>query len=188
MKKIITILMVLLVTTVVFGAYTPAAAPTATTLDIKTSNQGVLLHKITSVVVNDNATWNNSSANPITEAIPVNIGLTTEQSVAYYSVRTNTKKTVAIEVSATPLATGTDYYIPYKLKVGAVEGEFVGSAGKSAPTFAPISLNASAINTYSNGMRFLSQEITVQFAENYTDSALEGDYESTITFAITATT
>lgn len=187
MKKMITILMVLLVATMAFAAYTPASAPTASTVDITTSNNGVLAHKITEGAVSNNSTWNSEAA--ITEAIPVSIGSTDEQSVAYYSVRTNTKKTVAVTVTADALHTGTDYYIPYTLTVGAKTGNFGAYvASSTAPTTTPsITLDTGSINTFTHGMRFLSQEIKVQFSEDYTQSALEGDYTSTITFAITAT-
>jgi len=188
MKKMITILMVLLVTAMAFAAYTPASAPSTTAVDITTSNHGVLAHKITAGSVTNNSTWNSEAA--VTEAIPVNIGLTTEQSVAFYSVRTNTKKTVAVTVTADALHTGTAYYIPYTLKVGAETGNFGSYAASStAPTTTPsITLNTTSINTFTHGMRFFSQEIKVQFSEDYTQSALEGDYESTITFAITTST
>ncbi|MFA7019492.1 MAG: hypothetical protein WC239_10970 [Sphaerochaetaceae bacterium] len=159
MKKMITILMVLLVTTMAFAAYTAASVPTASTVDITTSNDGVLAHKITAGSVSNNSTWNSATA--ITEAIPVNIGVTTEQSVAFYSVRTNTKKTVAVTVTADALHTGTAYYIPYTLKVGAETGNFgTYAASSTAPTTTPsITLNTVVLTPLHMGCAFYHKRL-----------------------------
>jgi len=188
MKKMITILMVLLVATMAFAADTATGPSNAATVKVTTSNTGVIEHKITSAGITNNPTWNSATV-VATKGVDLS-NSTSAQDIAYYSMRTNTKKTVGIKVSATPLATAIDesnnYYIPYTLTVGATPGVFVGGAGKTAPTFADIDLDAGTINSYTNGMRFLSQAITVKFSENYTESALEGSYEATIKFTVTA--
>ncbi len=184
MKKVLTILLVLLVTSVVF-----AAPPAPTTVDITTTNTGVLSHKITAAVVTGNPTWNNATA---VTTKSVDISSTADQSVAFYSLRTNTKKAVTVTVTADALhTTAPAYHIPYTLTVGsgteAKTGDFGSyTASATAPTVFPsIELATGSINAHANGMRFLSQEIKVKFSENYADSALEGEYISTIKFAIT---
>ena len=193
MKKIIAILLVVLVAGAVFGAYTPAAAPASTAVDIITSNNGVLEHSISTAAAGTKALFPGTA---VPEAgVPVNIALTEAQSVAWYNVKTNTKKAVTVKVNATPLATAidesTNYYIPYTLKVGSDSQAFSSAtAGSTAQTFTEIDLTTTAtdLNDKSKGMRYLSKQIQVQFAQDYSQDALEGDYTATITFEITATT
>lgn len=183
MKKAIAILLVLLVAGAAFGAYTPASNPSDATLTIVAANNGVLEQKITAGQVTDGAAW--TSNTPITASQTVLLSSTDSQNIAYYSMRTNTKKSVDVTVSATAMENGTDYYIPFTLSVGTSTDNF-GSflAGTTAPTVTP-SIALITDGSYT-GMTYFSEQIAIQFAADYSQTALEGDYTSTITFNIEA--
>ena len=192
MKKTIVILLLVFVTGLVFADYTETTAPDAATIRIYSSINGLLEHKITKSQVTNAGQFNR--AEPV-ESMEVNLRRTTPQTIGYYSMRTNTRSIIGVQLTAEPLST-TGYYIPYTITVGETGKSWMPSkvAGTTALNNIVLTLVDSnpepdpleGINVYSQGMRLVSDLITVTFSENYMQTALEGEYTADITFSVTA--
>jgi hypothetical protein len=189
MKKLLTILLALLVVTGVVFAEGPGDAIVDSTAElvITATNEGNVEHKITAEEVKNYGDWTGNAS--ITNEQEVGLNELAVQSVAWYSIMSNMTAKYDVTVSATPLHNGTDqvpgYKIPYTLSVGGVSKGFSGThgTGDTVGTFTDIKLENLLGGT---GLQFESKEITVQFSEDYTLSAEEGDYTATITFTIAA--
>jgi len=192
MKKTIAILLLVLVTGVVFADYDAVATPAK--IEIYSNVLGLLEHKITEGQVTTSSQFVDAS---IVESKEIDLSSTTAQTIGYYSMRTNTKSIIRVRVGIEPLTTkigdNPAYYIPYWLQVGATGKHWLNTQPAGTTKLDPIGViivnpaqgPLSGINVYTQGMRLMSDPITVTFSEDYTLTALEGTYSANITFEVT---
>ncbi|MBI9095421.1 MAG: hypothetical protein JEY71_11110 [Sphaerochaeta sp.] len=181
MKKTIAILLVL----VLAGAGLFAANNTEATLTINSSVTGVLQIGLFATAPTTNASFaSGSDAYPLAiPAISADAVVNSESAVIALAVRTNKKVAWYIDVAANALRTGTESggydYLGYNLILDNV-----------TTTVADLGTPTSALNLLTvpagTGLRVESFPLKVAITPEQAALAVEGSYESTITFTITA--
>lgn len=173
MKKLLSILLVLLAATTLFAANDAS-------LGIKTS-----ITAVTGLKISQAAAISNWSTAGITElASPLTKTAVTD---LFVNLRTNKKTAFTINIDA-PSLVNTDSSVTYKVvyvvtPAAAVSGVTVGSAITSGETAVDKHLMTFA-GDVGTGLRILSHGFSIDVDDTSYDNAVEGTYETTIVFDI----
>jgi hypothetical protein len=209
MKKLLTILLVLLVAGFAFAADpTPLAGDAS--LILKSSVKGITVHGFyVDDQVEGDEIFDQFNVEDFTESVEVvgadvtvvnlDMNSTTATSIANYSFITNSALGLAITIAGGPLAldvsetSGTPLYVPYQLDFLASNGSSYGDKTfKGTADLVPsnsdenMSFNATLVTDSSVGsIKWGTYDVKVTFGAGASYSFPEGEYEATVTATIT---
>lgn len=172
MKKLLSILLVLLAATTLFAA-NDASLGLATTI---TGTYEMKISQASALTLATFAAGGTSSLSSLTSTAVTDL---------FVNIKTNKRNSIKINVSAPNLkSAGTTYEMVYVVTPSAaVTGVTVGSAITSATTPSAAELLTFAVNN-DTGLRVLSHGFGIDLDDEDYANAVEGDYTATITFDI----
>lgn len=184
MKKIISMLLILLVAGVLFADPTPATAPSAATFTVKTDVNGVAFMGVTKETYASKGA--DDGAYTLFTNLPIDADNLVNTGFAYITSFSNTPGGYKITLSATPMAntsvTGKD---PIHYTIGAKTGE----SSSVTYTTGPAS-TGDAVEVFDSGalvaMSGNSYPLTLSVDSESFAAATTGAYSGTVTFTYTA--
>jgi hypothetical protein len=171
MKKLLSILLVLLAATTLFAA--DASLGLATTI---TGTYEMKISQASALTLSTFAAGGTSSLSSLTSTAVTDL---------FVNIKTNKRNSIKINVTAPNLkSAGTTYEMVYVVTPSAaVTGVTVASAITSATTPSAAELLTFATNS-NTGLRVLSHGFGIDLDDEDYANAVEGDYTATITFDI----